>query len=79
MRSLDPREGTDPDAILSRAEAKLAAGDLSGTLAEITTMPQPAQEAPLLEGWRLEAQARLEALASVAALSETFTAASEGK
>ncbi len=29
-RSLTPREGTDPDAVLSRAEAALVAGDLAG-------------------------------------------------
>ena len=34
-RSLAPREGNDVDAVLSRAEAQLRAGDLTGTLAEL--------------------------------------------
>jgi HemY protein len=36
-RSLEPRAGDDPDAVLSRAEAALRTGDLPATLAEIST------------------------------------------
>lgn len=45
LRSTQPREGDDPDAVLSRAEAALDGGDLAGALAEIGALPEPAQEA----------------------------------
>ncbi len=38
-RSLTPREGNDPDAILSRAEAALAEGRIADSMAEIATLP----------------------------------------
>lgn len=55
-RSLTPREGNDPDAILSRAEAALGAGDLGTALAELAALPEPAQ-APLAP-WRAQAEIR---------------------
>ena len=66
-RSLTPREGTDPDAILSRAEAALKAGDLAGALAEIATLPEAGQAA--LATWTGAAQARLAATAALVTLS----------
>lgn len=39
-RSLSPRDGDDPDAILSRAEAALRNGDLSTALNEVDTLPE---------------------------------------
>jgi len=39
-RSLAPRAGDDPDAILSRAEANLRAGDLAQTLTELAGLPE---------------------------------------
>lgn len=39
-RSLTPRAGDDPDAILSRAEAQLGAGDLGAALDEIARLPE---------------------------------------
>lgn len=66
VRSLTPRDGPDPDAILSRAEAALTAGDVAQALAEIATLPTPAQEA--LSAWRVRAQLRLDAQAALAAL-----------
>ncbi|TXH95364.1 MAG: hypothetical protein E6Q73_14905 [Pseudorhodobacter sp.] len=59
-RSLTPREGNDPDAILSRAEAALAKGDLDQTLAELSALPEPAL-APLAE-WRATVEARRDGL-----------------
>ena len=45
IRSLAPREGDDPDAILSRAEAALGANDLAAALAELAALPPgPAAE-----------------------------------
>lgn len=66
VRSLTPRDGPDPDAILSRAEASLAAGDVAQALVEIATLPTPAQDA--LADWRAQAQLRLDAQAALAAL-----------
>lgn len=66
-RSLSPREGSDPDAILSRAEARLAEGDLPATLAELGTLPDSAKE--VLAPWIAEAEARQKAIAAVSVLS----------
>ncbi len=68
-RSLEAREGDDPDAILSRAEAALATGDLAGAIAEITALPADAQSA--MADWVATAETRL---AATEAMDE-FTAA----
>ena len=73
IRSLRPREGTDPDAILSRAEAAARDGDLARALAEIGTLPAEGQEA--MAGWVAEAKKRIDAVEAVAALA----ASAEGK
>lgn len=67
-RSLTPREGNDPDAILSRAEAALAASDLSTALTEIAALPPEAQAA--MEGWITSAKLRQEAVQAVQSLSD---------
>lgn len=67
VRSLTPREGTDPDAVLSRAEAAVAAGDLGTALAELQGLP-PEGLAEMAE-WSALAQQRLDALEAVASLS----------
>lgn len=67
-RSLTPRDGDDPDAILSRAEAALTAGDVGAALAGLDALPAEAQTA--LAGWRGAAerrQAALDALSGLAA------------
>lgn len=69
-RSLAPREGSDPDAILSRAEAALATGDLATTLTEISALPAEAQTA--LQGWRTTAETRMAAQQAVADLAATI-------
>jgi hypothetical protein len=66
VRALTPRDGNDPDAILSRAEAALTVGDLAQALAELATLPVPAQDA--LAAWRAQAQLRLDAQAVLQAL-----------
>jgi hypothetical protein len=65
-RSLAPRAGDDPDAILARAEAALRAGDLSGALREIDGLPAPAAQA--MAPWRRPAQERADAIAALDAL-----------
>ncbi|MFU8834676.1 MAG: COG4223 family protein [Roseovarius sp.] len=67
VRSLSPREGNDPDAILSRAEAALAQGRLGDALAEIETLPEGARAA--LDDWGAQASMRRDALAAAEALS----------
>lgn len=66
-RSLSPRDGADPDAVLSRAEAALRAGDLAAALAELGGLPETgqAQMAP----WAAQAQIRIDGLAAVAAMA----------
>ncbi len=66
-RSLTPREGSDPDAILSRAEAAIWAGDLPGALTEIAALPPEGVAA--MQPWTDQAQLRLDATAAVNALS----------
>jgi hypothetical protein len=66
-RSMTPREGNDPDAILSRVEAALRAGNLPLAMTEIATLPTVAQEA--MSGWSKLASSRTDALAAIDALA----------
>lgn len=68
VRSLAPREGDDPDAILSRAEAALGEGRVADALTELTALPEGGQTA--LADWAAAAKARVDAEAAVAALAE---------
>ena len=68
-RSLEPREGNDPDAVLSRAEAALRDGRLQDALAEIEALPEEGRAE--LSDWAGQAALRLEALGAAQALSET--------
>ena len=67
-RSLTARDGADPDAILSRAEAALAAGDVPATLAELDALPDIAKTA--MAGWRTGADQRQAAQSALTALSQ---------
>lgn len=67
-RSLEPREGDDPDAILSRAEAAVREGRLSDALAEIEALPEVGRVE--LSYWTGQAQRRLDAIAASEALSQ---------
>ena len=71
-RSVAPREGDDPDAVLSRAEAAAAAGDLDAALAEIEALPAPARDA--LAGWENAARTRAAALAAADELAKSLIA-----
>ena len=56
-RSLSPQTGASTDAILSRAEAALASGDLSAALAEIEVLtPAPAAQ---MAAWKVLAEQKL--------------------
>jgi hypothetical protein len=67
-RSVTPREGADPDAILSRAEAALANADLDTALTEIAALPDEAKAA--MAEWTSLAEQRRAATAAIDALSE---------
>ena len=69
-RSLTPRDGTDPDAILSRAEFALGEGRLADALTELATL-DPALAAPF-QDWIARAGARL-------AVDQAVNAALEGR
>jgi hypothetical protein len=56
-RSVEPREGTDPDAVLSRAEAAVRSGDFATALTELESLPDTAK-APLA-GWIENARLRV--------------------
>lgn len=69
-RSVTPREGNDPDAILSRAEAALRNGDLNTVLTEVEMLPEAAQNE--MSDWVAMARLRRDALAAAADLTQTL-------
>jgi acyl-CoA synthetase (AMP-forming)/AMP-acid ligase II len=71
-RSLAERQGTDPDAILSRAEARVAQGDVSGALSEIATLAPEGQAA--MADWVAAAEARVSAIEAADALAAALGA-----
>jgi hypothetical protein len=67
-RAVAPREGDNPDAVLSRAQAAVSDGDLETALSEISALPEGALGE--MAGWIADAEARtavVTALESVAA------------
>ena len=70
FRSLFPREGTSPDAVLSRAEASVAAGNLQVALVELIDLPKSGQL--VLQDWSERARARLRVLAALSELTRTM-------
>ena len=66
-RSLSPRDGDDADAVLSRAEAALNAGDLETALAEVTSLTGGALES--MSDWIALAETRIAAVSSVQSLA----------
>ena len=69
-RSVTPQEGDDPDAILSRAQAALADGDLSNVLSELKSLPESAQ--PSLVDWKQVVETRLMAVEAANALASSM-------
>lgn len=67
-RSVEPREGDDPDAILSRAEAAVADGRLEEALDDIATLPDTAQAA--MSTWVDRAHARQVAVTAADSLAD---------
>lgn len=58
IRRVDHARGDSPDAILARAEALIADGDLEAALAELDRLPAGGKET--LAAWRAKAERRLE-------------------
>jgi len=69
-RSLEPKEGNSPDAVLSRAEAALREGRLTDALAELQGLPE--QGRAELSDWAGAAAERLDAIAAAQALGENL-------
>ena len=70
-RSVAPREGSDADAVLSRAGAAINAGRLSDALLEIDALPEVARAE--MSEWRARAELRAAAQAAVDQLSSTLS------
>ena len=70
-RSLGAREGNDPDAVLSRAEAALRAGQIPQALVELGALPTEGQAA--MQDWIDQAQGRQTALDAISALQTALT------
>lgn len=71
-RSTQPRDGADPDAILSRAEAQVRAGTVNEALSELDALPAPVQAA--MQDWLDDARARAAAAQATQDLSQSLTA-----
>ncbi len=69
VRSVEPREGSDTDAVLSRAEAAVGGGDLETAMTEVASLPDAAQST--FTEWLATAQARIDALAAVETLDSS--------
>ena len=66
-RSMTPKEGTDADSVLSRAEAALRDGQLDKAVEELQALQPPAKEA--MAEWEAEAQQRLNLVRALNSLS----------
>ncbi|MDG3041246.1 COG4223 family protein [Roseicyclus marinus] len=69
-RSVAPREGDDPDAVLSRIGAAIEAGELDTVLTELAALPEGAQAE--LAPWAAGVQARATAVDGLAILSDAL-------
>ncbi|MDG2405783.1 MAG: hypothetical protein P8M25_12725, partial [Paracoccaceae bacterium] len=67
MRSVTPRQGNDPDAVLSRAEAAIEAGQVTKALRILTALPTAAHAS--MADWIKRAELRRAAQSAVASLS----------
>lgn len=69
-RSTAPRDGDDPDAILSRAGAAVQAGDFATALQELDALPEAGRAA--MADWTRAATARAAALAALPDLTQAI-------
>lgn len=68
VRSLEPKDGTGPDAVLSRAEAALNTGDLAKAQTELANLPAAGQEK--MAPWLAKARTRMNAVTAAETLSQ---------
>lgn len=68
-RSVEVRQGDDPDAILSRANAQVEAGRIDQAVTEIEALPESARSAPAMADWLSRATAYTQAQAALSDLS----------
>ncbi len=68
-RSVEPRQGDDPDAVLSRADADVQAGRIDAALTQTQALPEPATAAPAMADWLSRATAHSQARAALSDLS----------
>mgnify|MGYP006273494033 FL=1 len=71
VRSLAPKEGDSPDAVLARAQAAVTDGDLATALEEIAALPEAAR-APLAD-WATRARMRTRAVTAANDLAASIT------
>ncbi len=71
-RSLEPRDGADPDAVISRATRAVEEGAIARALDELEALPPAGQAA--MSGWINAARTRLDAIAAHEALVQNVTA-----
>ena len=69
-RSTIPRQGSDPDAVLSRSEAFLKINDLEKSLFELTQLDGIALK--VMEPWRISAENRINSLLAVEQLVQSI-------
>jgi hypothetical protein len=70
-RSIEPREGDDPDAVLSRAQAAVDDGDFAAALDEIAALPEAAQTA--MADWITAARTRVEVAQALDTVAQAVT------
>lgn len=68
-RSVEAREGNDPDAILSRADEAVEAGRIGDAVTEIEALPEEARAAPAMADWLAGATTYRDAQAALSDLS----------
>jgi len=71
-RAVTPREGSDPNSVLSRVEGAVRAGRLGDALAEAEALPESARAA--MGQWLEQAQSRQDAVTAANALAERLSA-----
>ena len=68
-RSIEAREGDDPDAVLSRANAEIEAGRIAPALSQIDALPEAGRNAPAMADWLARANAYTQAQTALTDLS----------
>lgn len=74
-RSVEPRQGSDADAVLSRAGAAVERGHIQAALDELTALPEAAR--PAMADWTAQAQAYVQAQAALGTLVAPAAPATE--